>query len=382
MDAIYGLIPLRTTVDNCVFNYNLDDAIYLHRPSGTTPATMNVSTQHNITNNTITNTGTIAGMGRSGDSKYNALTIFGANNLIQYNTIKNTGYCPIAFYWGDNTAVLNNFIDSFSLVKNDAGGIYTWNNSSDRKGGSDTAIAYKGQCIEHNIILNGIGNTAGTGDKNSMAMGIYFDHRVSNVNVKNNTVYNCERGFFFLSSHSDTLMNNTFYGNRERQIDLNYDLESDHGYAMRPIRNMVVTNNIFFSSSPAQTLAMYRTITEESDIKNWGHFDNNYYAGPVQNDAVIKSIAHQFKGIKQLNNNHNFKGWKELAGKDAHSTFFTVDNSVNAERKKTIRFEYNATKGFKKVNLSSPYYDVKNNKYTDSIELPPYSSVVLLPAKK
>ena len=44
--------------------------------------------------------------------------------IIEYNTIKNTGYIPLIFS-GNNILIKNNIIDNYLLVKQDGGGIYT-----------------------------------------------------------------------------------------------------------------------------------------------------------------------------------------------------------------------------------------------------------------
>lgn len=85
---------------------------------------LNGSTNCSITNNTISNIGTIAGMGVGGDQQYFGMEYIGNNSNIQYNEVSNVGYIPIMFY-GTNSTIQNNYVHDFNTVKQDGGGIYT-----------------------------------------------------------------------------------------------------------------------------------------------------------------------------------------------------------------------------------------------------------------
>jgi hypothetical protein len=73
--------------------------------------------------------------------------------LIDHNVIENTGYIAITFRGSANT-ITNNFINNFALIKDDAAGIYSWNNAP------NAPVTY-GIKIKDNIILNGIGAPEG-----------------------------------------------------------------------------------------------------------------------------------------------------------------------------------------------------------------------------
>src|SRR5690606_14741223 len=98
----------------------------------------------------IKNTGLIPGMGESGSGTYQGIMSFGANTLIEGNTIDSVGYNGI-YFGGHLSQVQNNFINNFCLVKDDGGGIYVgdWFESSGKK-------------ITGNMIINGKGVGEGT----------------------------------------------------------------------------------------------------------------------------------------------------------------------------------------------------------------------------
>src|SRR5204862_2768187 len=138
--------------NNCTSNYTNNDFI-----SG------GGSSNWKLTNNIITNTGQVPGMGNSADGNYIAIYNVGASSLIQYNVIKKTGYSGIDFR-GPGISVLNNLVDTFCNVKDDGAGIYTYTGA--------TPTTYATRTVDQNIVLNGGGGSGGTNTSNSDAFGI------------------------------------------------------------------------------------------------------------------------------------------------------------------------------------------------------------------
>jgi hypothetical protein len=88
-------------------------------------------------------------MGKSGDLTYQAIIATGHLSVIEYNRIDSTGYIPIRFE-SDSALVRYNVISNFLFVKDDGGGIYTWNNGPN-------APENLGRVVSNNMISNGIG---------------------------------------------------------------------------------------------------------------------------------------------------------------------------------------------------------------------------------
>ncbi|MEI6754104.1 MAG: hypothetical protein WCK78_13180 [Paludibacter sp.] len=226
--AIYGNYVNTLSIENCDFNMSGECSIDLNQMYGDLQLTNNtISNSLNnavritssatnagyctLLNNTIQNTGMFPGMGMNGDGMYNALAIsakMGA--LIQYNTIKNTGYLGIDFS-GNDILIKNNVIDTYCINKDDGAGIYTWN------GGSPMKI-WSNRIISDNIVCNGIGNVYGlaAGAVNS-GRGIYMDNLANHVDILNNTIYNINGSLaFHNNSPSDIKINgNTCYNIQE-----------------------------------------------------------------------------------------------------------------------------------------------------------------------
>ena len=90
-------------------------------------------------------------MGASSDPTYNGVYIVGNGTTVKNCVIAQSGWQGIEFM-GSNVLIEQNFIDSFCMVKDDGGGIYTYN-------GGNSPVSNR--IIRNNIILNAIGAFAG-----------------------------------------------------------------------------------------------------------------------------------------------------------------------------------------------------------------------------
>ena len=155
----------------------------------------------------------LVGMGGNGagnDGTFVGVQTMANNAIIEYNEIDSTGYVGITF-GKNNTIVRNNFLNGFCLLKLDGAGIYTYVGAG--------VTAPTGQKIINNIVLNGIGDNAGTpATGNPIAHGIYLDDGNANVEVSGNTVANCSHtGLYIHNSYNLNVYNNTGFNNGEQQ---------------------------------------------------------------------------------------------------------------------------------------------------------------------
>jgi len=276
------------TVNNCTSNYTNNDFI-----SG------GGSSNWKLTNNIITNTGQVPGMGNSADGNYIAIYNVGASSLIQYNVIKKTGYSGIDFR-GPGISVLNNLVDTFCNVKDDGGGIYTFTGS--------TPVIYSQRLVSNNIVLNGGGASEGTNTAHADAYGIYMDGLSSNVTVNGNTVANCGSSGIFLHEASDiSVTNNTLYNNM-RTIPATYgQIYIQGSSAHNPTRNLTITGNKFVSRENDQLVATFTA--DQNDLNLFGTFNDNYYCRPINDNStiVLNSPGNQIT---------NLEGWKSSFKQD------------------------------------------------------------------
>jgi parallel beta-helix repeat protein len=308
-------------------------------------------------------------MGESRDGNYIGMYNIGSNSLIQYNRVINTGYNGIDFR-GANIQVLNNVVDTFCNVKDDGAGIYTFT------GASTTVYALR--TVDHNIVSNAGGASNGTNTTNEDAHGIYMDDNSSQVLISNNTVYNCgAAGIFLHAAHAITLQNNTLYNNALRTANTYAQIYEAFPGATggAAVRDLVVTGNKFVSKEADQIVAFYKT--NETNMSQWPlgltntNFNNNYYARPINEDATTFQII-RASGTT----NTDLPGWTAASGGnlDSASNISPVTILDTAD----LRFEVNETNGTVTVSLGGDYIDVTGAGYAGSIDLPAYSSAVLI----
>lgn len=221
--------------------------------------------------NKIGNTGIYPGM-QGGDSRGgSSVIITGKGNLFEKNDVVNSGYNGVSFSVEDSTVIQNNFINTFCSIKDDGGGIYTYTGSTTES---------KGRKIIGNIILNGMGRPEGTNDPtNNPTNGIYLDERASGVEIRDNTVaFGPNYGIMAHKAHNLVIRNNTVFDNTKNQVSL----VSDINYSAK---NIELVKNTLVAKVPAQIVASFRS--DANDIAQFGRFDSNVYARPLDDKLVI-----------------------------------------------------------------------------------------------
>nr|MBA3705038.1 T9SS type A sorting domain-containing protein [Bacteroidota bacterium] len=258
--------------------------------------------------NVVKNIGIIPGRGKSGDGQYDALQYvpFIANpseiSLIENNLLDSLGYVGIDFRAG-NTTVQKNIVSNYNLIKDDGGCIYTWN-----AGGSTKT--YTNQRVISNIVYNSIGSVEGVYNGYPGASGIYMDDCAVNVEIKDNTVFNCTGwGLVLHGNNNMNVIGNTFYNNGTPKEGGQYLIGLSSCGANF---NNTLNNNIFFSKNDYQLIA--REENETADLSKYGTFDNNYYCRPFD-DVLTFSFNRNYQksSLMALTN------WQFISGKDITS---------------------------------------------------------------
>jgi parallel beta-helix repeat protein len=311
-----GVNALETTnlhIENCSVKYSNNDGFDLR----------NNNDNASVRNNKIENTHLFAGMGQSGDGNGIGILAKGQRMLVEYNQIFNTGYIGISF-GGDYTVIKNNFINSFCLVKDDGGGIYTFS-------GQTANVPNVGRKVIGNVILNGIGAGEGTLDpSHRLAHGIMFDDNVTGVEVNGNTIANVNNnGIFLQYCRNIAIKNNTVFNNGT-ELYMSYGQS-----ALAPISGNKIFSNIFFSRLPTQMLSTFTTNTTEI---NFGSFDSNYYARPVgENVATLNTYSNGAGGM--VENPYDLDRWKKYKKEDLNAKSspvtipeYTVKSLVGANK--------------------------------------------------
>lgn len=379
------------TIKNCTFNHAGKNAVdghqYTHniKVIGNTIKNTNNNAYRSIylgynnivRSNTIDSTGVLIGMVYSDDDGADAIVLKDDNILpnidsVVYNRITNTGHSGIRVQ-NSNYAIVNNYIDVFGLTKNDVGGIYTWK--------CDTVL------IKGNVVVNGYGESGGCISEPDFAppdpytvgcIGIYLDERTTVVNIENNVVANNrDVGILVQMSSYTTVTGNTCYNNGYQQIALVQRWYTD----VYPVRNTVMNNNIFFARLAGRALFPYMQYCllamtyEDHDVDEFGIFDNNYYARPIDQDDVIRTFEHS-PFNPWTGTGLTIAQWQTYSGQDANSSASLVAVTDTLD----IHFIYNDSTVAKSYTLSAPMKDVANADYSGTINLEPFTSRILLGA--
>ncbi len=284
-----------------------------------------------IRRNTIKNVGTNPAV-RSVGNSFIGLGIEGISNLIEYNRIDSVGYIGLRFD-GDSTTVRYNVISNTNMVKDDGGGIYTWN--GDRPANVDRKII-------GNIVWNSIGAGCGTNDTLSVsAEGIYIDGGSCDVVVTGNTVYNCANIGLFINNASQIVARNNLIYNCKTQLQVRAE-----GMPLGANRLNVIEKNTFVARTPLQRIANFISDEGIDGIKRLGAIDSNYYCRPTDPDMIMYC---SYKSISSdVRITYSLKEWQKQYGFDQHSLpepvrFNYKVNSLGKPRKITYGF-YNEGK--------------------------------------
>ena len=282
VDAIRSVRTNYIVISGCTVDYSNSNAIDLDGSSNT------------IQDCRIIKTGTIPGAGNAIHS-YQAITILGSNNVIQNNFIDTTGYNPVV-YRGSTNTVKNNLIDYYCYVKDDGGGIYTWN------GDIDSGTRRVSGWVTGNIVLNGVTAPNGTNRLVAgIAHGIYIDENTGVANISGNTVARTTAGIFMQDSHELTISGNTLYDNTIQLI-------IRHAQPDGAIRNNDIYNNIGVSRTDSQNVVVMSSIA--SGITGFGSFHNNKYARVSPYSLFFRTA------LANENNSGSFSLWQTNYNQD------------------------------------------------------------------
>lgn len=306
----------------------------------------------NISYNNIKDVCLIPGtaVGAGGASIYSVA----AHTILEYNVIDSSGWGGLLFY-GDSSYARHNFINHSCLTRDDTGGLAT-------HGG------YTGQEITDNIVLNSVGTPDGTNSTSYLAQGIYLDDLTDSVLVQRNTVEGCSgAGLFLHRVQNITVLNNTLYNNSTDNTNfikgqMMFQLVQDDPDFI----GMNIKHNILFPRTNTQLcLYFYLITTDTTDFQLFGASDSNYYARPIDSTNII---------MRPSNITYNLGAWKTFSKQEAHSTGSPKSiTDVN-----DLVFKYNATTSSQTIALDAVYEDVAGASYNGSITLAPFTSAVLI----
>lgn len=315
-----------------------------------------------IKGNIIKRCGLIDGTGPSGNSKTEGVSIGGNNNVVENNVIDSIGYIGIHFS-GNNVLIKNNVVRNFTMVKDDGGGIYT-------VAGKRPLVTFRDRKIIGNIVMNGIGNGAGTNQSDfRSAIGIYMDDCSSGTEIRDNIVGHCaEIGIFLHDAREINVINNLAF-----ECGIPFAMHQDIIWRGGTMHSNVINRNIFISSFNTPLLSSYRT--QENDIKRFGEIDSNFFYYPVIADTINNNL---FEEVIEstLRQKYSISEWQNKYQYEINSQFLSIDNKHYS---KYIRIFYNDRRNKKTINLGHEQYsDPGGRIFKGTLILDPYEWVCLI----
>jgi parallel beta-helix repeat protein len=296
-----------------------------------------------FTNNRVENTATIPGRGQNGTARYTGIQISrGSDNVLEYNEVIQTGYNAISFYDQTNLLIKNNYINGYCTVITDGGGIYTWHSTS------------PGNRILGNIVMNSRDD-----------LGIYIDDESENIRIEGNTSAFNGVGIFIHNSRYITVVNNLCYNNHGSQI-----LFARHGSTL--LDHNLLRDNVTFTLGKRKQYSMRaRFVNGENNV-----FENNCWADPFKK-RLINSESSVWKTKV-----YTVQEWQSIGNLTDRAIPRTYSESGLADTTGFVKFYVNPSKEVLTVGLPGTYMDLDNQVYVGTVQLEPYSSIVLMAVKK
>ena len=285
----------RSTIARCTFDQNADNGLVVKNSEYIT-----------IRDNELTETGTIAGQGGSGNGSYSAIIVTGNRINVVRNTITQTGYVGVDFR-GSNMKVNNNRISDFCTIKDDGAGIYTWASAGEQ---------LVNRQVKDNIVLHGGGAERGTDHPEKiLAEGIYLDDRTHNVEVAHNTVAYCgESGIYVHNSRDISLHHNTLFDNR---VPVKMISNGEAGNQEMQIRRCQIRYNTLVSVDQAQPLI--ELVSKDEDVVRFATFNSNRYVHPFRPYGNFQ-VTQRLGSPERTDHHLSLRSWKRFSGQDAAST--------------------------------------------------------------
>jgi hypothetical protein len=305
-----------------------------------------------VHHNIFRKNGVTRASGLGGQLNGTALMCASDSNYFHHNDIDSTGYCGISAD-GAYNLVERNIINNAMLIENDGAAIKGW-------GAGTTHSIYR-----NNIILNSDGNTEGAYQASFLTPAIYFDFKVNNCIISENTVYNhAQRGIFQNSSN----VNNTITANVILGGSVILDLNGTNlASSPVPITGMTIKHNSFFAKD--NNAVIIRQV-DYNNTFNMGVIDSNYYFQPYNNNRY---------GLRMNNLNptyYSFTNWQSMTGNDLHTKSSFVNWTLPTSLDTLV---INPTDNVVTINLGArAFLDLDSNLVCGTITLQPYTSKILI----
>jgi parallel beta-helix repeat protein len=229
-------------------------------------------------------------------------------------------------------------------------------------------------------VHDGIGEPLGTSSPTHIKVyGIYLDDNSSGVEVAYNTVFNNPSWGIHLHNNKHlNVHHNTAYNNTGEASELAYAqaIFNDDNIHNTKMYDITFKHNILVSRTSIQkALYLASQTTAAGPVATMGAIDSNYYARPI-NDSMVLTSRNLGGGVTS----HSRTSWKAAFTYDDYSPYSPVTFTDVDSTDYYIVFIYNPTNADSTVDLidGASYTTVTGDDYSESVELAPYTGLVLL----
>jgi hypothetical protein len=325
-----------------------------------------------IENNTLKKIGLVPGYGISGVNGMQGINVsnieeektpdshLAKNNIIRNNWLEDIGFIGIRMD-GCNGICEFNYVKNSMIHLNDGAAIYCF----------ATGKNYTHDNIIRNNIIDGVTGSVETAYYNQVAAhGIYVDNNSYNIEVTNNTVANVSGAGIIInwSAFNIKVHSNTVYNSHFSILIAEDKIDDANAY-------FTIENNLFFSIDRTQRLINI-TNWQGDGIKSIWKFNNNKYYSLIEQFVACQDLMDKKKEDRKILN-YTFSEWKRLFGQDSNTKSYENSHSLSAFANSSIF--YNQSHQQKIITLPDrQYYTREGLKTGKSIELPPFSSEILL----
>ena len=190
----------------------------------------NASGNKTILSNAIKNIGQFEGLGGNESPSMQGIVVQSDNTHVSLNVMDSIGHTPIYFN-GGNILIDYNYITNYCNIRDDAGGIYTYNDTTKYN-----------RVIDHNIIVNGIGAKKGRPTDNFNGVHpLYSDGESQHSVWTYNTTDGAQGNGILANTPVDTKFDhNTLYNTLEGITISRFGQTPAHSYIIRD----TITNNL------------------------------------------------------------------------------------------------------------------------------------------
>ncbi|MBN2196500.1 MAG: right-handed parallel beta-helix repeat-containing protein [Polyangiaceae bacterium] len=264
--------------------------------------------------------------------------------VFRHNRIERTGYCGLDLF-GGNTTVEENAIVEACVTKGDCGAIRTYG----RDGFGSTAL--RNVTLRRNVIDSVLGNTDGAGADFArvFGFGLYIDNYSSDVASEENTIIGTSY-YPILYQNSTGVVRDNVAVVRDYAVPVVAILEDSTIEELEGNTLVALVPQV-----PLVRCDQDRLLASDENI-----FFNPYDAQCVDGGGTSWTLAE----------------WQDASGMDGASA--AAWYNLDVDEPSNVEVFLNDTAEAETVTLAGEYVDLRQVPVESPVELPPYSSVVLV----